>query len=109
MNRRDAVGRRDLIRAGAAAGAIGLAGCAGDGSDAPAFEEGFEDGIDDWEAGAAIGPEVDLADGRREHAFERTTRELSTETPSLAVGTAVIWEADATHYVDDRSVRVEPR
>ncbi|WP_277752612.1 hypothetical protein [Halorubrum salsamenti] len=27
----------------------------------------------------------------------------------LAAGTAVIWGADATHYVDDRSVAVEPR
>ena len=50
-----------------------------------------------------------LADGWREYAFEWTTPELSTDTLSLALGTAVIWEADATHYVDDLSVRVEPR
>ena len=50
-----------------------------------------------------------LADGWREYAFEWTTPELSTDTLHLAVGTAVIWEADATHYVDDLSVTVEPR
>ncbi len=162
------------MRAGAAAGAADLAGCAS-GGDAPTFEEGFEDGIWEWEAGAAIGPEVDIEDfdwevdvseeeaavgerspriwnqgeyddgvtwvvspvpiesgssyrievsgqfwsglrdalwlagGWREYAFEWTTPELSTDTLYLAVGTAVIWEADATHYVDDLSVRVEPR
>ena len=50
-----------------------------------------------------------LADGWREYAFEWTTPELSADTLYLAVGTAVIWEADATHYVDDLSVRVEAR
>ncbi len=208
--------RRDAIRSGAAVALAGVAGCVG-GDDGPAFTEGFEDGIGDWEAGAAIGPEVDLAefeweldvsdaeaaagerslriwnegdyddgvtwgvhpvaiepgrayrievtgrfwsesesfntirhalmrlapeppateedfpqpglntsnlgetpygglrdalwlaDGWREYAFEWTTPELSTDTLHLAVGTAVIWEADATHYVDDLSVSVEPR
>ena len=50
-----------------------------------------------------------LADGWREYVFEWTTPELSTDTLHLAVGTAVIWEADATHYVDDLSVTVEAR
>ncbi|MUW14191.1 hypothetical protein GJ633_05605 [Halorubrum sp. CBA1125] len=50
-----------------------------------------------------------LADGWREYSFEWTTPELSTDTLYFAVGTAVIWEADATHYVDDLSVVVEPR
>ncbi|EMA57228.1 hypothetical protein [Halorubrum lipolyticum] len=50
-----------------------------------------------------------LADGWREYAFEWTTPELSTDTLHLSVGTAVIWEADATHYVDDLAVTVEPR
>ena len=49
-----------------------------------------------------------LADGRRECAFEWTTPELSTDTAYLAVGTASR-EADATHDVDDRTVRVEGR
>lgn len=214
--------RRSLLRKSTAGvGAVGLAGIAGctgsDGGDDPASEEGFEDGIGDWEFGAAIGPEVDLdefgweasvseeqaasgdrslriwnqgdyddgvtwathpvpvesggsyrievtaefwsesesfntirhaltrlapeppeteedfpqpglntsdlgetpygglrdalwlADGWREYSFEWTTPELSTDTLHLAVGTAVIWEADATHYVDDLSVTVEPR
>jgi hypothetical protein len=50
-----------------------------------------------------------LADGWREYRFEWTTPELTTDTLHFAVGTAVIWEADATHYVDDLSVTVEPR
>jgi hypothetical protein len=222
MNGREATAtRRGLLRKSAGLGAVGvaaLAGCSGSGGgDEPAFEEGFEDGLGDWETGAAIGPEVDitdfdwevdvsdeeaaagdrslriwnqgdyddgvtwavhpvpidsgrshrievsgqfwsesesfntirhslmrlapeppeteedfpqpglnttdlgetpygglrdalwLADGWREYAFEWTTPELSTDTLYLAVGTAVIWEADATHYVDDLSVRVEQR
>jgi hypothetical protein len=50
-----------------------------------------------------------LSDGWREYSFEWTTPELSTETLHLAVGTAVIWEADATHYIDDLSITIEPR
>jgi hypothetical protein len=50
-----------------------------------------------------------LADGWQEYRFEWTTPELSTDTLFLAVGTAVIWEADATHYVDDISVEIEPQ
>ncbi|ELZ45281.1 hypothetical protein C463_06657 [Halorubrum californiense DSM 19288] len=85
--------RRELLRKIAGVGAVGvagLAGCAGSGGDEPSFEEGFERG---W----------------REYAFEWTIPELSTDTLSLLVGTAVTWEADATHYVDDLSVRVEAR
>ncbi|RAW46235.1 hypothetical protein DQW50_05565 [Halorubrum sp. 48-1-W] len=50
-----------------------------------------------------------LADGWREYSFEWTTPELSTDTLHFAVGTAVIWEADATHYIDDLTVSIEPR
>jgi hypothetical protein len=50
-----------------------------------------------------------LADGWREYAFEWTTPELSTDTLYLAVGTAVVWETGATHYVDDLSVSTEPQ
>jgi len=50
-----------------------------------------------------------LADGWREYAFEWTTPTLSTDTLYVAVGTSVIWEGDATHYVDDLSVELRPR
>ncbi|MFB6270511.1 MAG: hypothetical protein ABEH83_11235 [Halobacterium sp.] len=50
-----------------------------------------------------------LADGWREYRFEWTTPELATDTLHLAVGTAVVWETGATHYVDDLSVTVAPR
>ena len=208
--------RRELLRAGATAGVGTLAGCLG-GSESPAFEEGFEDGLGEWASGAAIGPEVDvdefeweldvsdaeaasgdrslriwnegdyddgvtwgvhpvsvdpgerytatvtaelwsesesfntirdavlrlgpeppaaeedfpqpgvnttalgetpygglreplgLADGWREYSFEWTTPELSTDTVYVAVGTAVIWEGDATHFVDDVAVEFESR
>lgn len=51
--------RRRFLRTGAATGAIAVAGCSG-GSNDPAFEEDFEDGLGDWDSGAAIGPEVEL-------------------------------------------------
>ena len=50
-----------------------------------------------------------LADGWREYAFEWTTPELTTDTLSVAVGTSVIWEGDATHFVDDLSVTLTPQ
>lgn len=50
-----------------------------------------------------------LADGWREYRFEWTTPELSTDVLYVAVGTAVIWEGDATHFVDDITVELEPR
>jgi hypothetical protein len=50
-----------------------------------------------------------LAEGWREYAFEWTTPVLSTDRLYVAVGTSVIWEGDATHYVDDVSVELDPR
>jgi hypothetical protein len=50
-----------------------------------------------------------LTDGWREYTFEWTTPDLSTDPLYVAVGHAVIWEGDATHYVDDITVEVEPR
>jgi hypothetical protein len=50
-----------------------------------------------------------LAEGWREYRFEWTTPALSTDILHFAVGTAVIWEGDATHYVDDLSVSIELR
>ena len=50
-----------------------------------------------------------LAEGWREYAFEWRTPELPTDTLYVAVGTSVIWEGDATHFVDDLSVELRPR
>jgi hypothetical protein len=50
-----------------------------------------------------------LADGWREYGFEWTTPRLDAERLYLAVGTSVIWEADATHYVDEISVEIASR
>lgn len=49
--------RRDILRAGLAAGSVAVAGCTR-GTDGAAFREGFEDGLGDWQSDAAIGPEV---------------------------------------------------
>ena len=48
-----------------------------------------------------------LAEGWREYTFEWTIPSLSTDTVYISVGTSVIWEGDATHYVDDLSVAFE--
>jgi hypothetical protein len=50
-----------------------------------------------------------LAAGWREYAFEWTTPTLSTATLSLAVGTSVVWEGDATHFVDEVTVDATPQ
>ncbi|MDS0282435.1 hypothetical protein [Haloarcula onubensis] len=50
-----------------------------------------------------------LADSWRAYRFEWTTPELSTDTLYLAVGHAVVQEADAAHYVDDISVAFTDR
>lgn len=50
-----------------------------------------------------------LSDGWREYTFEWTTTELSTDTLHVALGTSVIWEGDATHYVDAIAVELRPR
>ena len=50
-----------------------------------------------------------LAAGWREYAFEWTTPTLSTDALHVAVGASVVWEADATHFVDDLSVTLTPR
>lgn len=51
--------RRDVLKI--CGGGNGLAGCLAQ-SGETTFTEGFENGIGDWQGGAAIGPEVDLAD-----------------------------------------------
>jgi hypothetical protein len=50
-----------------------------------------------------------LTDGWPGYSFEWTSPDLGTDTLSLAVGTSVIWKSDATHYVDEISVELEPR
>ena len=50
-----------------------------------------------------------LADGWREYTFDWTTPELATDTLYIALGTAVIWEGDATHYIDAVTVELTPR
>lgn len=50
-----------------------------------------------------------LTEGWREYSFEWTTPELDSETLYVAVGTSVIWEGDATHYVDDVEIEVGTR
>lgn len=50
-----------------------------------------------------------LAEGWREYGFEWTTPELATDTLHVAVGTTVVWETEATHYVDEVTVEPTPR
>lgn len=45
-----------------------------------------------------------LADGWREYRFQWTTPPLATDTLYLSLGTSVIWEGQATHYVDEVTV-----
>lgn len=62
--------RRDLLRTGVAAGALGIGGCFG-GSQGAVFRDGFEDGLGDWTADAVISPEVDVDDiGGKVVAFD---------------------------------------
>ena len=80
--------RRDIFRAGAAIGITDVSRCTSQRGRVN-VTDGFEDDIGTWEPHATIGPEVDIED--------------------FAVGTTVIWEADATHYVDDLAVAIESR
>lgn len=50
-----------------------------------------------------------LTDGWREYSFKWTSPTLTTDTLYIALGTSVIWEGDATHYLDDVTVNLEPR
>jgi hypothetical protein len=84
------------------------------GSEPPAVEEDFpQPGVNTTALGetpyGGLREPLWLADGWREYSFEWTTPELSTETLYVAVGHAVIWEGDATHYVDDITVEFEER
>lgn len=50
-----------------------------------------------------------LAEGWREYSFTWTTPTLSVDTLYLALGTTVVWETAATHYVDDVRVDLDPQ
>jgi hypothetical protein len=50
-----------------------------------------------------------LTAGWREYRFEWTAPSISTDTLYVALGTSVIWEGDATHFVDEVAVELEPR
>lgn len=42
------------------------------------------------------------------YEFQWTTPDLQRDHLSLAVGVSVVWETDATHYVDDVQVKLTP-
>lgn len=92
--------RRDLLRSGGTVGAV--AGCMG-GDDSPAFQEGVEDGLGDWESDAAIGPEVDI----EEFEWEGTVSGEQTAVGERSL--RISNEGDATHNVDEVSLTIEPR
>lgn len=53
--------RRKFLRTGIGVSIASVAGCLSDSGD-PAFQEGFEEGIGEWESDAAIESEVDIDD-----------------------------------------------
>lgn len=84
------------------------------GPDPPTVEEDFpQPGVNTSDLGetphGGLREPLWLAAGWREYGFEWTTPEISTDTLYVAVGTSVIWEGDATHYVDDISIDFESR
>lgn len=84
------------------------------GPDPPETEEEFpQPGVNTTDLGetayGGLREPLWLADGWREYSFQWTTPELTTDTLYIAIGTAVVWEGDATHYVDDISVELEVR
>jgi hypothetical protein len=76
----------------------------------PRSEEDFPEpggnstGVVGADAGGLREP-LHQVDGWREYAFEWTPDRLTTDRLYLAVGVSVVWESDATHFLDD--VRVE--
>ncbi|MFW5938969.1 MAG: hypothetical protein ACOCSD_02620 [Halolamina sp.] len=80
------------------------------GPEAPGEEGDFPDpgqnssAVDGAPSGGLREP-LHLAEGWREYGFTWEPESVP-ETLSLAVGVTVVWEADATHYLDD--IRVEP-
>jgi hypothetical protein len=84
------------------------------GTDPPESEADFPDpGMNTTALGevpyGGLREPLHLAEGWHEYRFEWTTPPLSTDTLSIAAGTSVVWEADATHYLDDLTVDLSPR
>lgn len=80
----------------------------------PAAEEDFpHPGVNTTELGetkyGGLREPLWLTDGWREYRFRWTAPELDTDTLYLAVGTAVTWESDLPHFVDEITVKFENR
>lgn len=50
-----------------------------------------------------------LTNGWREYRFQWTSPTLATDTLYLSLGTSVIWEGQATHYIDEVTVEFAAR
>ena len=96
--------RRELLRGGTAGGVVALAGCLGVPSE-PEFREGFEDGIGEWVANAAIGPEVDLE--AFDWVVDVSDREASTGDRSLRIWNEGDYDDGVTWAVHPVSVEPE--
>ncbi len=84
------------------------------GPESPADEQDFpqagENTTDSGQQPAGgLRERLSRTEGWEEYSFEWTTPELSTDTLHLAAGTTVVWEAEATHYLDELSVEFERR
>ncbi|MFC6976917.1 hypothetical protein ACFQL1_22915 [Halomicroarcula sp. GCM10025709] len=84
------------------------------GPDRPESEADFPDpGVNTTALGTVpyggLREPLHLSEGWREYRFEWTTPPLSTDTLYVAAGTSVVWEADATHYLDDLTVDLSSR
>jgi hypothetical protein len=95
--------RRDVLKAGVAAGAVFTAGCTA-GSDDPAFEEGFENGTGEWTPDAAIGPEVNIEEFEWEVTVsgEQAAERAGWEGWVLKMGVQLAARWVGTHGVVER-------
>lgn len=84
------------------------------GAERPASESDFPDpGVNTTTVGGApyggLREPLHLQEGWREYSFAWTTPRLETDTLFVACGVSVVWEADATHFVDDVRVDLSER
>ena len=102
--------RREFLGGSAQIGVLGIAGCLGSGTD-QSFSDGFEQGIDEWETGAAIGPEVDLPDFEWEVGV--SDEQAAEGSRSLRIwneGTyddGVTWAVHPVSVTPDRAYEIE--